>query len=267
MIRILIPALLTSLLTLQNLYAQNTLSVPMQKFVCSARLELQGGMNLSRLSAKDLSDSESNRFKPSLNLGVRVHTQLSNTFSFTPGLVFEQRGNLYEYSYDYNEFIEGDFSANLESDLSDAQARTTATMAANSLTNKTTLSYLSIPLLFSYTPLKDLPELRIISGLNPGFLLGRRSKINSFGSESEDMGTENLRSVELGLMAGVGYLIDQKYGINLVYDHGMINTIKEAGDLKSFNRTIRLALIYRLKFNPLFRESYTSQRKNLHFTE
>jgi hypothetical protein len=86
------------------LTAQNILSPAAQQFVCSARLEVVGGLNASKTSMDDLSDSESNKFRTGFHLGLRMNTSIGKGFSFIPGIVYEQKGTKYKYRYDDNEF-------------------------------------------------------------------------------------------------------------------------------------------------------------------
>lgn len=250
-----------------KLPAQDQLPVPLQKFYCSGRVEVQGGMNMGNQSAEDLSESESHKFRPGMHLGVRIYTEIGSGFSFMPGILFDQKGFIYEYSYEDN--VEdvppiGLMSSSPANTFNEPIASATATTAVG-INGNTSLPYLSIPLIFGYTPLEDVKAFSLISGFNPAFLLGRKTKIDSFGSESEEKGTDDLRNFDLGLLIGVSYMFNNNIGVNALYDHGLINTVKLENAPKAFNRTIKIGLIYRLNFNPFFKESYTRERKNLNF--
>ncbi|MGK7393393.1 MAG: porin family protein [Candidatus Cyclobacteriaceae bacterium M3_2C_046] len=241
-------------------YAQ--LPVPLQKVICSAKLEVQGGANFSRLSAEDLSDSESNNLRPGFHLGLRAHTTLSDNLFFTPGVSFEQKGTNYEYSYNYEEeYPDGLGQANSIASVQAVSSLSASQANENSLTRKTSLSYLSFPLMLGFKPFKKVRQFSLITGLNPGFLLGSKTHINSFGNKSNESGTDNLRSFDLGVMLGASYLITERLGVNAFYDHGLINVNQQEFAPQTYNRSLKLMLFFRFDFNPIFLESYTGSRK------
>ncbi|HBH25533.1 MAG TPA: hypothetical protein DDY13_19210 [Cytophagales bacterium] len=245
------------------LTAQNILSPAAQQFVCSARLEVVGGLNASKTSMDDLSDSESNKFRTGFHLGLRMNTSIGKGFSFIPGIVYEQKGTKYKYRYDDNEFPIEMGAANLSAP--DAVWQNQATQAIDGIDRNIRLNYLTIPLFFDYGPIPKLKDLKVIAGLNPAFLLGHTTKVNSFGNESEQSGTDDLSTFDLALAVGVSYMFYDKFGVSAMYDHGLIDISSVEGVAESFNRTLRFSLFYRLNFNPLFKESYSKKRKELSF--
>lgn len=241
-------------------------SLPVERAICSSRIEVQVGPNFSNQTLDDPAPSEKNNFKPGINIGLSVYTEINDQISFNPGIRFEQRGsrNIYEYDPNEYEFPEGLGQANLVN----SSTSLVGTFATNqSIRNETnnTLSYLSVPLMIGIKPIPKLNNFRIITGLNPAVLLGRKTK---FESDFEQTGTDGFNTFDLGLMIGASYMLKNRIGFNLFYDHGLINTVEQrefVPDTKSFNRTFNLLVFYRFNFNPLFKESYTKRRKYIEY--
>jgi hypothetical protein len=254
-------SLLIVIIKLQLCYAQNGLTEAENFFYCSTRLEAHAGVNMSNQSGSDLSDSESIKFRPGLNLGFNIYQETMSGFSIGTGIAFEQKGSNYVYEPgDYfEEFPDGLGQANLENAIS-SPARVAVSNDRDKLQRNTILSYLTVPLNVGYAPIKKHKEFRVQTGLVPGILLSRKTNTNSFGSELSDSGTENLRTIDLGLMVGASYIFKNNIGVNLLYDHGLINTNTQEFMPKAFNRTIKLLVFYRLNFNPFVKSSYQSKK-------
>lgn len=222
-------------------FGQRILSTSAQQMVCSARLEVIGGLNTAKTSMQNLSDSESNKLKAGFHLGFRVPMYLGKDFHLVPGLMFEQKGTQYEYRYE-DTASPSEFTGGIDRSVR--------------------LSYITLPVQINYSPFKRHTEFKLIGGLNPSYLAGRNATVNSFGNERETRGTDDLNRFDLALSIGLSYQAFDKIGVGLTYDHGLLNIYPQASE-ESFNRTLRMGLFYRLNFNPLFKESYTKKRKLL----
>ncbi|WP_020533776.1 porin family protein [Flexithrix dorotheae] len=246
--------LFSLILLAHHAQGQREISEKTQKMYCSARLQAILGPGLGWTGSDEERDYMESKTKmlPVVTLGFLVPVQLSENTAFRPGLVFETKGGKSESTYQVPEYeIPGE--------------RRAAISSANGINSQSVRKYISLPLLFNIAPFPGLKEFSFIPGLTPGFLLSEKSKTNAFGHETQEKGTENMKKVDLDLVLGVGYDLTKRIGVNLVYNHGLLDTYK--GDYTSKNRSIRLLLSYKLKFNPLFKESYSSKRKNLRFSE
>jgi len=256
-----------ALTTAGQVLAQESKYSPLvERAICSSRLEVQAGPNFSNQTLDNPASSESNNFKPGINIGLSVYTEINDNISFNPGIRFEQRGtrNVYEYDLNEIEFPEGLGQANLSSS-STSLAGTLATNQTIRNETNNTLSYLSVPLMIGIKPIPKLKNFRVMTGLNPAILLGRKTK---FESDFEQTGTDGLNTFDLGLIIGASYMLESRIGFNLFYDHGLINTVGQrefVPDTKSFNRTFNLVLFYRFDFNPLLKESFTKRRKDIKY--
>ncbi|MBP5509270.1 MAG: PorT family protein [Prevotella sp.] len=111
---------------------------------------------------------------------------------------------------------------------------------------KTTMTYLNVPLLANYYV---APGFAIKAGIQPGFLLGRKSK----GSEKvlliqwedyEITDTEGLKKLDLSIPIGLSYefsniVIDARYNLGLT---------KIIEDVKAKNSVFMLTLGYKISF-------------------
>ncbi len=239
------------------LSAQEGLTKAEQFLICSSRLEVNAGVNVSNHSGQDLSDSESSKFRTGINIGVNVYQEIMSGLSFGTGIAFEQKGSNYEYNPgDFGEFPEGLSQANLINGSNTSSYRTLVGNDPNKLQSNSTLSYLTFPLNIGYAPIKKHNQFRVQAGLVPGVLLSRNTNTNSFGFERSESGTENFRTIDLGLMLGASYIFKNNIGVMMAYDHGLINTNAQEFGQNAFNRTIKLMAFYRLNFNPITRSSY-----------
>ena len=111
---------------------------------------------------------------------------------------------------------------------------------------KTTMTYLNVPLLANYYV---APGFAIKAGIQPGFLLGRKSK----GSEKvlliqwedyEITDTEGLKKLDLSIPIGLSYefsniVLDARYNLGLT---------KIIEDVKAKNSVFMLTLGYKISF-------------------
>ncbi len=90
--------------------------------------------------------------------------------------------------------------------------------------NKMLLNYLNIPVLANFHPFSSIKGLAFKAGLQPGFLLGRASRVDG----TKVTGTNGFQTVDLTLPIGVSYefplgiIVDARYGFGLtnIYDQG-----------------------------------------------
>lgn len=255
--KILLPIVTILLFSSNSSFAQYKLYDQLScAFYCATNLQADGGASFASMS-NDQNDPGSNGFKPGFILGISTNTRLSPLFSFNPGLAYEQKGNNYEYSYEYEEYeYEPDIGSKNPATNARIDPGTTIqeTKGANSLERKTTLSYLTVPLILGISPIEEARDFSIVTGLNPAILLSHKTNIDSFGSESSESGTDNLRSFDLGVLAGFRYKTPYNIAVSAIYDHGLINTSNVENGGKFYNRTIKLVFSYIFNYNPFVKK-------------
>ncbi len=163
-------------------------------------------------------------------LGFSAPVPLSDRTTFEPGLLLNQKGGRSETDFS-GDGIEGSYE------------------------EKTTDTYLSVPLQARYSPIPSVPGLSVIGGVQPSFLLGSKTKVSSsFGENETRRGTDGRNKLDAGLLVGAGYQFDFGLKVDAVYDHGLVNVSDNGGDFK--NRSLRVVVGYRLPFNPYSKNSY-----------
>jgi hypothetical protein len=119
----------------------------------------------------------------------------------------------------------------------------TEQLAASTFKNKTTLTYLGFPFTANIAPFPQLSNFGFMGGLQPSLLLGRKSKSSGFGSTTTDKGKEGFKSVDIGLLIGAGYRLENGLGFRLAYEHGLADITEN--EFESFkNRAIKLTATY-----------------------
>ncbi len=121
------------------------------------------------------------------------------------------------------------------------------------------LHYLQLPVMLSYR----IKRLRFSAGMQAGLLLvassggnfngGVLNFINSYDEEfisqpgplalADTAGKSNLSYFDLSGSFGIGYDFSSKYGVNLFYNTGLIDVIKN-NSAKDFNRLFQLSIRY-----------------------
>ena len=101
------------------------------------------------------------------------------------------------------------------------------------------LNYLNLPVLVHYE--KDHHGFFAEAGLQPGILLSAKRK----GSSTSDI-KDNLKKLDVALIAGVGYKFKNKIGAGLRVAPGLMNINKNADQTKTLNSVVGLSISYSL---------------------
>lgn len=99
-------------------------------------------------------------------------------------------------------------------------------------------SYIDIPVVAKFSP---LPLVHFYAGPQFSILLDSKSE---FDGEEVDSGTDGLRDLDLALVLGAGINLPGGLRASLGYDFGL-TSLDEDGDLKEYNRVIKLSVGYR----------------------
>lgn len=199
-------------------------------------IRVHGGATLATKGGKheyEFGEDSKSPFKPGFLLGASVPFRVSPRISVEAGIQVESKGAIEKYSYD-------DYEPGQGSRQGMASA---AQLAASSFKNTTQLTYLGVPLLANVTPFPQLAGLGFTGGIQPSFLLGRKSKSSGFGSATTDKSKDGFNSVDLGLLIGAGYRLENGVGFRLAYEHGLADIMEN--EFETFkNRTIKLTATY-----------------------
>jgi hypothetical protein len=138
--------------------------------------------------------------------GILAHIHLTKQFALQPELVFSTSGAK------YSNFIEG--NANLK------------------------LGYIQMPILFQYMFSNGF---RLEAGPQLSFLMYANKETSNFRKVDFK---NDLRPVDLGLAAGVGYVFPKSgFGIDTRVNLGLAN-INENANFRSYNRTFQMGVFY-----------------------
>jgi Outer membrane protein beta-barrel domain len=145
--------------------------------------------------------------KAGLNLGLIGHIHLTKQLAFQPEIVYSGQG---------------------------------AKFTTAGVETKINLDYINLPLLFQYMFDNGF---RIQAGPQIGFLVNAKSKT---GSNATDI-KNNLKTVDFGLGAGVGYVHPPTgFGVDARYNLGLSN-INDNSTVKSYNRGFQVGVFYLFK--------------------
>ena len=162
----------------------------------SARFGIKGGVNLSNMFTKDVTDKNT---IIGFNGGLFLKMPLSSNFAFQPELIYTTKGS----ELDYNSFVSG-------------RARFS-------------LSYFELPLL---AVINLTENINIHGGVYVAALsnvsIKNKSDINLFNFESE-LTKSDFEKYDYGLVVGAGFDFD-KIGLGVRYDYGL----KSVGKDRSF---------------------------------
>ncbi len=178
----------------------------------------------------------------SFNIGLKAGLNLSNAILDEQTLISEKSPLLAFHAGIYaNHFLSNKFALQGELLFSKQGHEVIISVANQSITSKSTMNYLSIPLLGKYYFSESI---NIHAGIAANLLLG--AKVDD-GTHVQDM--ENYESLELGGIIGLEY--DHYSGLNLSlrYQHGLspfLNQTFELETTKSYNYLIQLSLGYTL---------------------
>lgn len=200
-------------------------------------VKLQGGVTLATKGGKSeysYGDHIKHPLKPGLTLGALVPFQFSPRFSIEAGLQLANKGHIEKYTYE-NDYSpdQGDFAA------------VTAMLASNNFRQQTRLIYVGMPVMINLFPAPKLPDLGFALGLQPSFLLGRKTRTNAFGSTTTEKGTAGYHSWDTGLLFGASYQLSEELGLVLAYEHGLADIYESTFDHYK-NRTVKFMATYKL---------------------
>jgi Outer membrane protein beta-barrel domain len=145
--------------------------------------------------------------KAGLNLGLIGHIHLAKQLAFQPEIVYSGQG---------------------------------AKFTTAGVETKINLDYINIPLLLQYMFDNGF---RIQAGPQIGFLVNAKSKTNGNSTDIKN----NLKKVDFGLGAGVGYVHPPTgFGVDARYNLGLSN-INDNSSVKSYNRGFQIGVFYLFK--------------------
>jgi len=157
-------------------------------------------------------DTESEFFL-SYSVGVGAEVPINDKFSFNPAVALSGKGNK---------------TSNV------------------GFEDKITSTYIDVPLLISYKLGES--KFNLNAGLQPSILLNAKRKITGNGNEDSQKITDQFNAFDLAASLGAGYHFNNGFGLNVGYDHGLININKSDDDfgssLKAHNRALRFGVSY-----------------------
>lgn len=203
-------------------------------------IRVHGGATLATLSGKyeyEISDGTKTLFKPGFLFGASVPFQLSPMFSIETGLQVETKGYIEKFSY------EDDYEPDQGNVFGFAAA---SQLAASNFRDETTFTYLGVPVTVNVSPFPQVPGFGFMGGVQPSYLLGRKSKSSGFGSSTTDKSTEGFKALDLGVLLGADYRLENGLGLRLTYEHGLTDIT----ELNTFqNRAVKLTATYDIPIN------------------
>lgn len=170
------------------------------------------GLNLAKIVGDDFDDADS---RTGLVLGGFINMSLSDKFQFQPELLYSAQG--------------AKESMDMEGTTVDATYK---------------MNYISLPLMFRYNVVSGLS---IQAGPQIAFMVADKYKIEADGESvdgdlSDDMEVD-LNGIDFGLNVGLGYKLENGFGIDARYNIGMSQIVNE-DEADSKNSVIQIALSY-----------------------
>ncbi|ASK32660.1 hypothetical protein CEY12_03085 [Chryseobacterium sp. T16E-39] len=193
---------------------------------------IKGGANSAQFSEQQLS---ANNQKIGFNAGAFVNIPLSKQFSVQPEVLYNQLG--------------------AKSVLSSSEVTTGATTVKTQRDFKTTLNYISVPVMVQFKPVDNFyieagPEFSyFIDGKNKGETTVT-STTNSIAttqktSVSETINKDDINRFNFGLGLGLGYYFTPHLGINARYVNSLTKIEKSRPAADNNNRVFQLGLNYK----------------------
>jgi outer membrane immunogenic protein len=154
------------------------------------RIGIKAGVSMMTLGSSTTNGISINYdYRPGLQIGLFGETPLSKAVTFSPQVLFTQKGG-----------------------------NAKATISGITFDYKSEITYLDIPFLFGFKP---QPSLTFFVGPQVSFISSQKTTMETSGpgiQESQSStGTEGLRKVLFGGNIGAGYNFNKKLGINLNY--------------------------------------------------
>ncbi|MDC8103863.1 MULTISPECIES: porin family protein [Chryseobacterium] len=196
------------------------------------RFGIKGGANSAQFSQQQLS---ANNQKIGFNAGVFVNIPLSKQFSIQPEALYNQLG--------------------ARSVLSSTEVTTGATTVKTQRDYKTTLNYVSVPVMVQFKPADNFyveagPEFSyFIDGKNKGenTVTSTTNGIATTqkNSVSETINKDDINKFNFGLGLGLGYYFTRNLGINARYVNSLTKIDKSRPAAENNNRVFQLGLNYK----------------------
>lgn len=196
---------------------------------------VKAGLNASTLSQYDRYDGYDNdqKMKAGFNAGVFVNIPVAEKFSIQPELLFNQLGSKSEEKYEF--FINSD-------------------VLRQKFDYKTTLNYLSLPVMVQYN---ILPQLYVEAGPEFGILLSGKTKgdatmTNISGNTSTQSFSNNiskdiLNKFNFGIGIGAGYYFTQNLAATARFTAGITDVYKHNTGDAIRNNAVQIGLAYKFK--------------------
>lgn len=197
---------------------------------------VKAGFNASTLTQADSGYDNDQKLKAGFNAGVFVNIPVAEKFSIQPELLFNQLGSKVEARNEF--YINSD---RLRQDFS----------------YKTTLNYLSLPVMVQYN---ILPQLYVEAGPEFGFLLGGKEKgdaTNTFTSggttttHTENFSNKIVKDLynkfNFGMGIGAGYYFTQNLAATARFTAGITDIYKHNTGDAVRNNAFQIGLAYRIK--------------------
>lgn len=167
--------------------------------VWAGDIVVDGGLNLSNFALsgdyEQLESGNEKSMKVGFAAGVKYKQDINEQIGVAAGLGYETRGSVIKSS-----------SGGVDAELS------------------FNLAYLQIPVLFSFSP---MPALSINAGPEIGLNLANKSKMKIGDTESEDDSKEDTNPLDVGLTAGLDYMVAEMIVVGGAYTLGFMNLDKE----------------------------------------
>ena len=175
----------------------------------NVRFGAKAGVNLAAINGDETDDFD---MRTSFHVGAVVEIPISDKFSVQPELLYSSQG--------------------AESELSEYE-----------ITGKLKfkLDYLNIPIMMKYYVIEGLS---LEAGPQIGILLDANAEIE-VGDESEEQDMKDeMKGIDFGLNAGVGYQLENGLNFSARYNFGLanINDTEEADDFKLHNGVIQFSV-------------------------
>lgn len=196
------------------------------------RFGIKGGANSAQFSEQQLS---ANNQKIGFNAGAFVNIPLSKQFSLQPEVLYNQLG--------------------AKSVLSSKEVTTGATTVKTQRDFKTTLNYISVPVMVQFKPFDNFyveagPEFSyFIDGKNKGETTVTSTTggiaTTKRNSVSETINKDDINKFNFGLGLGLGYYFTPNIGINARYVNSLTKIDKNTPAAENNNRVFQLGLNYK----------------------
>lgn len=174
------------------------------------RFGIKGGPNYSKLIYDVPGYEPDNEYRFGWHVGVELEIPIFQNFSFQPELIYSDQGDKYSIN------VEGEEE-----------------------TMFTKLSYLNLPLLAKYYLFEGLS---IEAGPQFGLNIDAKSKIK----DGDKTDLEDIKDLDMGLNAGLGYQFDVGLFLEGRYYRGFTNLydVSNNNDFKIFNNLFQLSVGY-----------------------